>query len=333
MTDESHDLIGAYALDALDAAERAAFEQHLAECEACQVELIGLRETLDDLADDTAVEPPPALRDAVLGAVAALPLRTATEEGRSAADDDTAAEPGAGAVQSAAAVDAAARRTFVEHDRFTDPEDESSPAVDEAELPARPRVAASGGADEAIPRRARDLTHESSESDTAAPESSADEPADPIATVTPLRPRRAQSSRWALLVAAAVALIAVIGVSVWQPWAPRTITAADVLAASDAVRVSEPVKGGGTVTVVRSAQLGRAVMTTVGVPDAPSGKVRQAWLKVPTGMVSAGLLPPGTDVSMLLEGDARTAEGAGLSIEPAGGATSPGDDVRALFVL
>ena len=37
------------------------------------------------------------------------------------------------------------------------------------------------------------------------------EPADPIATVTPLRPRRAQSSRWALLVAAAVALIAVIG--------------------------------------------------------------------------------------------------------------------------
>ena len=56
----------------------------------------------------------------------------------------------------------------------------------------------------------------------------------------------------------------------------RTITAADVLAASDAVRVSEPVKGGGTVTVVRSAQLGRAVMTTVGVPDAPSGKVRQA---------------------------------------------------------
>ena len=133
--------------------------------------------------------------------------------------------------------------------------------------------------------------------------------------------------------AAAVALIAVIGVSVWQPWAPRTITAADVLAASDAVRVSEPVKGGGTVTVVRSAQLGRAVMTTVGVPDAPSGKVRQAWLKVPTGMVSAGLLPPGTDVSMLLEGDARTAEGAGLSIEPAGGATSPGDDVRALFAL
>ncbi|MEZ5201054.1 MAG: anti-sigma factor [Micropruina glycogenica] len=155
----------------------------------------------------------------------------------------------------------------------------------------------------------------------------------PVATVTPLRPRRAQSSRWALLVAAAVALIAVIGVSVWQPWAPRTITAADVLAASDAVRVSEPVKGGGTVTVVRSAQLGRAVMTTVGVPDAPSGKVRQAWLKVPTGMVSAGLLPPGTDVSMLLKGRRPGDEGRSQHRTGRWGDQSRRRRARALFVL
>ena len=31
-----HALVGAYAVDALDDVERAAFERHLAECAACQ---------------------------------------------------------------------------------------------------------------------------------------------------------------------------------------------------------------------------------------------------------------------------------------------------------
>ena len=38
-----HDLVAAYALDALDDSERREFEEHLATCEQCSEELEGLR--------------------------------------------------------------------------------------------------------------------------------------------------------------------------------------------------------------------------------------------------------------------------------------------------
>jgi anti-sigma-K factor RskA len=64
-----HSLSGAYALDAVDDLERAAFERHLRECEACALEVSELRETVSRLADTAAVEPPPSLRASVLQAV------------------------------------------------------------------------------------------------------------------------------------------------------------------------------------------------------------------------------------------------------------------------
>ena len=44
-----HSLSGAYALDAVDDLERAAFERHLRECEACALEVGELRETVSRL--------------------------------------------------------------------------------------------------------------------------------------------------------------------------------------------------------------------------------------------------------------------------------------------
>ncbi|WP_425957049.1 anti-sigma factor [Xylanimonas sp. McL0601] len=67
---ELHTLAGPYALGALSDAERAAFERHLAGCEACQAEVGGLVETVARLADPTAEDPPPSLRAAVLADVA-----------------------------------------------------------------------------------------------------------------------------------------------------------------------------------------------------------------------------------------------------------------------
>ena len=64
-----HELLGAYALDAVDVDERAAFEAHLATCSACAQELDELRAMLADLAESTAVAPPPALRARVLQGV------------------------------------------------------------------------------------------------------------------------------------------------------------------------------------------------------------------------------------------------------------------------
>ena len=48
--DEVHELAAGYALDALDADDRQAFESHLAECERCRAELAGLSETVGTLA-------------------------------------------------------------------------------------------------------------------------------------------------------------------------------------------------------------------------------------------------------------------------------------------
>lgn len=61
-----HALTGAYALDALDPAERDAFEAHLAGCPECAAEVASLRETTARLAAAESTPPPAALRDAVL---------------------------------------------------------------------------------------------------------------------------------------------------------------------------------------------------------------------------------------------------------------------------
>lgn len=67
---DPHTLAGAYAADAVTAADRAAFERHLARCDACRQEIAGLREAAARLGAAAAVEPPAALRESVLRAVA-----------------------------------------------------------------------------------------------------------------------------------------------------------------------------------------------------------------------------------------------------------------------
>lgn len=74
MSADIHTLAGAYALNAVDELEGAAFERHLADCEPCRVEVAELRETVARLADETAVEaPPPGLRERTLAQVARTP--------------------------------------------------------------------------------------------------------------------------------------------------------------------------------------------------------------------------------------------------------------------
>ncbi len=66
-----HDLTPAYALDALDAEEAAAYEAHLGQCEACREELTRLNEAATALAWATAApEPPARLRSSILDAAA-----------------------------------------------------------------------------------------------------------------------------------------------------------------------------------------------------------------------------------------------------------------------
>lgn len=71
MTADTHLLTGAYVCDALSDSERAAFEEHLAQCPACAREIAELRATAARLGTAAAVEPPEALRQRVMARVAA----------------------------------------------------------------------------------------------------------------------------------------------------------------------------------------------------------------------------------------------------------------------
>jgi len=139
----------------------------------------------------------------------------------------------------------------------------------------------------------------------------------------------------ALLVAAAAVVLIAFGAVLWHPWQhDRTASiAGQVLQASDAVRITEPVPGGGELTLVRSASLDKAVLVGRDVPDAPDGKTYQMWLQKPgEAMVSAGLMPH-ADEPTVLDGEAATASAAAVSIEPADGSDHPSKDVVAVFPL
>jgi len=67
---ELHTLAGAYALDAVSDPDRARFEQHLAECEACVQEIRELREATARLGAAAAVRPRAGLKEQALRAAA-----------------------------------------------------------------------------------------------------------------------------------------------------------------------------------------------------------------------------------------------------------------------
>jgi anti-sigma factor RsiW len=81
MADDLHELSALYALDALEGAELARFEEHLDGCERCRAEILGMRTAAASLAfavDGPA--PPAALRSRILDAARAegqnvVPLR------------------------------------------------------------------------------------------------------------------------------------------------------------------------------------------------------------------------------------------------------------------
>jgi hypothetical protein len=152
--------------------------------------------------------------------------------------------------------------------------------------------------------------------------------------VVQLRPRR-RVVAW-LATAAAAAVLLIGGIS-WSPWDNGTggnVSATEqVLEAKDAQRF-EKVIGGAKATIVRSASLGKAVIIADHMPAAPDGKDFQLWFDQPNrGMVSAGVMPHGTadTVTVLLDGDAATATGAGITVEPAGGSPAPTSAPVALF--
>ncbi len=85
MTHDLHTLTGAYALDALDDAERREFQAHLAECESCAEEVRELRATGALLGVAAATGVPSSFHDSVMHEVRATrqlpPLSPAPDAG------------------------------------------------------------------------------------------------------------------------------------------------------------------------------------------------------------------------------------------------------------
>lgn len=162
---------------------------------------------------------------------------------------------------------------------------------------------------------------------------------DQISTVRPLPPvisLRTRRRRWFTgMLVAAVAVIAT-SVGITQPWvddAPAELSAVDrVLSASDVRSVSTDLPAGGTVTLYVSEELDQVAMVADDLPPLPENRVYEVWLANSEGsMEPAGLVPQGlSDGSMVLEGSADGATGAGITIEPAGGSPEPTSDPVAL---
>ena len=143
---------------------------------------------------------------------------------------------------------------------------------------------------------------------------------DDIDTVRPLPPvtdagagaSPASARRVVALVAAAAALVAIggVGATVWHPWSdessqsPDLSAAEQIRAAADAESWTERFADGSSVTITRSASLNGAVVQTHDMAPAGADKDYQLWLQHDDEMVSAGLMPPGPDNTVVLEGDA-----------------------------
>lgn len=160
----------------------------------------------------------------------------------------------------------------------------------------------------------------------------------PLPPVVPTQRRRGNLSRlFPLMMAAAAALVIGTGVMAWSPWGSdvEAPTAAErVLAADDAVRAFVDLGESGRATVVRSASENRAILMTEDMVEPPEGKVFQVWLQTPDNdMVPAAVMEPVPDQTVLLEGDAAEAIGAGITVEPEGGSPAPTTEPIALFDL
>lgn len=159
----------------------------------------------------------------------------------------------------------------------------------------------------------------------------------PLPPVVPRAQRTDMTRILPLLVAAVAALVVGIGIVAWSPWSSDDAapTAAErVLQADDAVRAVVDLGEAGRATVVRSASEHRAVLVTEDMVEPPEGKVFQVWLQTPANdMVPAGVMEPVPDQTVLLDGDATEAIGAGITVEPIGGSKAPTTKPIALFDL
>ena len=101
-----------------------------------------------------------------------------------------------------------------------------------------------------------------------------------------------------------------------------------ITAATDYQRKTTDVVGGGTATVVWSVSLQRSALIVNGIPVLPSGKTYELWYIDAKGATAAGTfdVSDGGMRSVVLAGAMTFGDTIGVTVEPAGGSSTPTSD-------
>ena len=130
---------------------------------------------------------------------------------------------------------------------------------------------------------------------------------------------------------AAAALVVVVALGITQvvtrhqPGVAQTAstTISRVVTAPDARTETVATSAGGTVTVVVSAGQQAAVVSATGLRSLPSAQTYQLWVMGPDGTRSVGLLSRTGRAGPVLASGVVPGDRIGITVEPAGGTSSP----------
>lgn len=140
-----------------------------------------------------------------------------------------------------------------------------------------------------------------------------------------LPPRKRGWVTRVLAVVAVAALIAGVGsglFSALQPQQPAGVVALEQLvAAPDAQRAATQVPGGGEAALTWSAEQGRAVLVTAGLPAAPSGHTYELWFVRGEEKIPAGTFDPDERgvAAVLVDGEMHAGDTIAVTVEVTGG--------------
>jgi anti-sigma factor RsiW len=277
---DAHSAVGSYVADALNPTERAEFEDHLAGCYRCRLEVAEYYETVAMLTPLVATSPPVKLRRSILAAIGNVhPL---------AADVTALSEERA--------------RLLAEHEP-TDPR----PTVPATVTELRPL-----GPDEVTPLE----EHPSVLPDSSWVGVTASFSDD----LGVHRSRRSDRILVALVAAALVVALAFSGwiyVS-WQQDQTQVTQRQqenDVLTAPDA-RIYRGMVSGTAVSFVVSKELNKAVFIASDLPDLQGDRTYQLWTIKGQAAKSAGVVGDGGSVRQVIVGDVADADRIAVSNEP-----------------
>lgn len=283
-TEAFRGLAAAYALDALDIEERAAFEHALAESPELRDEIGAYAESAAHLAEQVEpTAPPPSLRDRLMARIDATP-QIAPD---AAAPVPAAEVPGSPALAPATVPASPAPPT---------PAAASPAASPAAEAPTSPGPAAE--------------TPRPGAAETAARRRWFQRPGAIIAA----------AAAAVVLIAGVVVGVGWPGPNGWG--AQREM--AQIAAAPDAQSQTHEVEGGGEITLVSSAEQARSAVVVEGLPELGADQTYELWYIDDAGAAPAGTFDVrGEETWRILDGEFSPGVVVGVTVEPAGGSPQP----------